>query len=73
VRLGLVLASDVARHLLADGRKLHDVDIYLLRADGEPIDVFLYRREMLVTEKAASEGRRYDHVSSRLRYHCNWC
>jgi hypothetical protein len=33
-----------------DGRKLRDVDIYLLRADGEPIDVFLYRREMLVTE-----------------------
>jgi hypothetical protein len=62
VLLGLVLASDVARHLLADRRKLHDADIYLVRADGQPIVVFLYRPEMLVTEKAASEGRRCDHV-----------
>jgi hypothetical protein len=54
VPLSLVLASDVARHLFADGRKLPDTNIYLLRGDGEPIDVFLYRCEMLVTEKAAS-------------------
>jgi hypothetical protein len=70
VRLGLVLSSDVARHLLPDGGKLHDVDIYLLRADGGPIYVFLYGRKMLVTERAASEGRRCDRVWSRLR---NWC
>jgi hypothetical protein len=57
VTLGLVLTSDVARHLLAEGRKLHDVDVYLLRGDGEAIDVFLCRRETLVTDKAACEGR----------------
>ena len=68
--LGLVLASDVARHLLADERQGHDADIYLLRADGEPIDVFLYRREMLVTGKAAGEGRRCNCVWSGLR---GWC
>jgi hypothetical protein len=65
----LLLASDVAHHLLMDGRKLHDAHIYLLPA--EPIDIFfLYRHEMLVTEKAASEGRRRDQVRSGLRY---WC
>jgi hypothetical protein len=67
VALGLLQAGKIARNLLLGGRELHERRVYLPPAGGKLIDVWVYRGEMLFTEKAASEGRRCDNVRSGLR------
>jgi len=70
VPLDLPQAVKIVHNLVLGGRDLHDAQVYLLRAGGDLIDVFLYGGEMLVTEKAVSEGRPCNIVGSVLR---SWC